>query len=63
MNKTKHGLTGKVNNPEGKPSKYGPTEMVSKRMPIDLMNRLRKRTKNVTAFMREAIEEKLQKPE
>lgn len=62
MNK-RHGLTGKVNNPVGKPSKHGPTEMVSKRLPVELMERVRSRTTNVTEFIRQALEAKLQKPD
>jgi hypothetical protein len=58
-----HGLIGKVNNPDGKPSRYGPTEMVSKRLPVALMNRVRLKNKNVTEFIRLALEEKLQKPD
>lgn len=58
-NSKKHGLTGQVNNPKGKPIKHGPTEMVSKRLPIELMNRVRAKSKNVTEFIRQALEEKL----
>lgn len=47
------------NNPDGRPAKNGPTEMVSKRIPIELMNKVRKKSKNSTQFIIEALEEKL----
>lgn len=47
------------NNPEGRPSERGPTEMVSKRIPVELMNKVKSKTKNVTQFIIEALEEKL----
>jgi hypothetical protein len=47
------------NNPNGRPSKRGSTEMVSKRLPIKLMDSVRSKSKNVTQFIIEALEEKL----
>lgn len=47
------------NNPEGSPSERGSTEMVSKRIPVELMNKVKSKTKNVTQFIIEALEEKL----
>lgn len=47
------------NNPEGRPSERGPTQMVSKRIPTALMNKVKVKTKNVTQFIIDALEEKL----
>lgn len=47
------------NNPDGRPVKNGPTEMVSKRIPIDLMKKVKLKSKNGTQFIIEALEEKL----
>jgi hypothetical protein len=51
----------KSNNPAGRPTKDGATEMVSKRIPIELMDRVRSSCDNSTQFIIEAIKEKLEK--
>jgi hypothetical protein len=58
MAKTK----GTTNNPNGRPTKYdGPTEMVSKRLPTSLMDKVRASRANATQFIIDAITEKLEK--
>jgi hypothetical protein len=55
-------IKGSTNNPNGRPSKYdGPTEMVSKRIPTALMDKVRASGANATQFIIEALEEKLKK--
>jgi len=51
----------KSNNPTGRPTLDGPTEMGSKRIPVSLMNNVRERSVNTTAFIIAAIKEKIQR--
>jgi hypothetical protein len=58
MAKTK----GTTNNPNGRPKIHdGPTEMVSKRIPTALMDKVRASGANATQFIIDAITEKLEK--
>jgi hypothetical protein len=51
-----------TNNPNGRPNKYdGPTEMVSKRIPTALMDKVKASGANATQFIIDAIKEKLEK--